>query len=210
MILRGCVGMTVWSCVWQSPVWVFGRRKPRVSCRYLLRSVSARCCFLCLFACTSNKDEQRCGVLSTGGSQGWEMRFLELGLLPFACTCACLFTPLTGACAQGACVCPTSMHALSQMPAHRLLRKEAGGLWSLAVGHGRACIAQRQLRAAPLPLCPWHSLPCSWGGGEGPARSWTQARPALMASRTAMPRDRELGHGGLMLQLMSSYLGSSH
>lgn len=179
-------------------------------CKCLLRSVSVRYCFLYLFACAINRDKQGCHILSTGGSQGWEMRFLELGLLPLACTCAWLFTPLTGACVQGACVCPTSMHTLSQMPAHRLLRKEAGGLCSPAISHGRASRAQRQLRAAPLSLCPWHSLPCSWGGTQGSARSRPQAQPALAASRTAMPRDGQQGHGGLMLQLVSSYSGSSH
>lgn len=169
-----------------------------------------RYCFLYLFACAINRDKQGCHVLSTGGSQGWEIRFLELGLLPLACTCACLFTPLTGACVQGACVCPTSIHTLSQKPAHRLLRKEAGGLWSPAISHGRAIRAQRQLRAAPLSLCPWHSLPCSWGGRQGSARSRPPAQPALTASRTAMPRDGQPGHGGPMLQLVSSYSGSSH
>lgn len=52
-----------------------------------------RVCRVLVYLFVCSRDEQGCRVLSTGGSQGWEMRFfLELGLL-LAALRACLSTP---------------------------------------------------------------------------------------------------------------------
>jgi len=118
--------------------------------------MSARCYFLYLLACTSHRDEQGCHVLSTGGRQSWERRFLELGLLPLPCTCACLFTLLT---ATRVCVPRSYTHSVKCLHA-------GSWLWSPAVGHGRACMAERQLRAVPLPPCAPAQPPLQLGRGR--------------------------------------------
>lgn len=128
---------------------------------------------------------------------------------------ACVHTcspPLTDAYVQGACLCPTSIQALGQMPAQRILRKEASGLlahsglWLLAMAEP----AWHEGRSEqPLsPCAPGRASPAA-GGGE---RGWPRLGPraALLAIRTAMPRDVEPGCGGLILQLVSSYLGISY
>lgn len=101
------------------------------------------------------KNEQGATSQAVGND---EMKVLELGLLLLTCMCVCLYLMIS-VCVQGLCVC--ALHMFSQMPARGLLRNEVSGLWSPAVAHGRACMAQRQLRAASLSLCPWHSLSCS-------------------------------------------------
>lgn len=154
--------------------------------------MSAGCCFLYLFACTSNRDEQGCLVLSAGGSQGWGMRFFDLGILPLAYICVCLFTPLTGACVQEVCV--SHIHTCTWPSPGFWGRKH----WAVLSGclPWQSVHGTKAAQGSHSPLVPLAQPPLCLGRGE-----W-----ALMASSTVMPRAGEPGQGALMLQQMSSYL----
>lgn len=85
------------------------------------------------------------------------------------------------ACACSPCVCAVTV-CVPCLYMHSAKCLHTGSWGRRRVGRHPQLLAMaepawhRQLGAAPLPLCPWHSFPCGWGEGEESA--WRLSRPA--------------------------------